>query len=391
MKKLFGIILITFISFILEGCFAIRGVDSDEVSLSFSGASGTSGVINNAMIVMPSTLASGGGSTITNCTVSPPLPAWATINPTTCAISGTPTTVLPATTFTIVPTNSAGQSTEASVTLTVAPTVPSLSFAGATGTSGVYGTLMTVTPTTLTNNGAAITNCTVSPALPAWATINPTTCVISGTPTGSLDSTIYSITATNAAGTSSSANVTLVVGVVTAAIQALMQGTHYGCVPSSLYPGYYSKITAITINNSFIFSQELSASSTCATNYYKHTRTYEIAKAEYKTVGDPNTIILTLKQKEVKYVFNHPYYVGLNYCGYTNWALGVEKILTGVTCVNMISTFDTFHTAFRALDEIEYQEINLTNTSITIPEGYVTSGDTFNTRRILPAITTPRI
>jgi surface protein len=69
---------------------------------------------------------------------------------------------------------------------------------------------MSVSPTALNENSSAITNCTTSPALPAWATINPLTCVISGTPTALLASTSYTITATNSAG-STDATVSLVV------------------------------------------------------------------------------------------------------------------------------------------------------------------------------------
>ncbi|MCC5815854.1 MAG: putative Ig domain-containing protein [Leptospira sp.] len=47
-----------------------------------------------------------------------------------------------------------------------------------------------------------VTNCTISPALPTGLTINPTTCEISGTPTGPGGTafTEYTITATNDSG-----------------------------------------------------------------------------------------------------------------------------------------------------------------------------------------------
>jgi hypothetical protein len=89
----------------------------------------------------------------------------------------------------------------------------SLSFAGSTGIIGYVGVTMSVSPTTLDSNGAAITNCVASPALTVGLSINTSTCVISGTPTGTLSSTSYSITATNSAGTSTAAAVTLSVAV----------------------------------------------------------------------------------------------------------------------------------------------------------------------------------
>jgi hypothetical protein len=87
---------------------------------------------------------------------------------------------------------------------------PTISYATSTGTTGSFGVAMLVTPSTLTNNGAAITNCTAAPALPAWASISATTCVISGTPNTPIASISYTITATNSAGTST-APVTLTV------------------------------------------------------------------------------------------------------------------------------------------------------------------------------------
>lgn len=49
--------------------------------------------------------------TVTSCTVSPTLPAGLSLNATTCAISGTPTTVQGATNYTVTASNSAGNTT----------------------------------------------------------------------------------------------------------------------------------------------------------------------------------------------------------------------------------------------------------------------------------------
>lgn len=178
-------------------------------TISYAGATGTSGTLGAAMSVSPTTLTNN-GSAITNCSVSPALPAGLSINTTTCVISGTPSATLASTSYTVTATNGAGSST-ASVSLSVGAAVPTISYAGATGTSGTVGVAMSVTPTTLSNNGSAITNCTTSPALPAGLSINTTTCVISGTPSGALSSTSYTVTATNAAGTAT-ASVSLSVG-----------------------------------------------------------------------------------------------------------------------------------------------------------------------------------
>ncbi|MCM2350546.1 MAG: putative Ig domain-containing protein [Bacteriovoracaceae bacterium] len=185
-------------------------VNPSVPSLSYAGATGKTGSFGSAMSITPTNKATNGAS-ITNCTSSPALPAGLTINAVTCVISGTPTVVASATTYTITATNSAGPSAGATLTITVNPAVPTLSYAGATGTTGSFGVGMTVSPTTLATNGASITGCSSSPALPAWATLNATTCVITGTPTSTLATTTYTITATNTAGTSAGATVALTV------------------------------------------------------------------------------------------------------------------------------------------------------------------------------------
>ncbi len=181
-------------------------------TLSYTGATGTSGGVGTAMEVAPTTL-NNNGANIINCVANPALSVGLSINPTTCVISGTPTDTLALTTYSVTVTNSAGLSSAASVTLSVATAAPTLSYTGATGTSGRVGAPMSVTPTTLNNNGSAITNCVATPALTVGLSINPTTCVISGTPTGALTSTTYSVTGTNSVGTSTAASVTLSVSI----------------------------------------------------------------------------------------------------------------------------------------------------------------------------------
>lgn len=181
-------------------------ISASVPTISYSGVAGSSGSYGSAMSVTPTTLSANGGA-LTNCSVSPALPVWASINTSTCEISGTPNATLSSTSYTVTATNSAGSSS-ASVSLSVAAVAPTISYAGATGISGSYGSAMSVTPTTLSTNGSALLNCSVSPALPAWASINTSTCVISGTPNATLSSTSYTITATNAVG-STSATVSL--------------------------------------------------------------------------------------------------------------------------------------------------------------------------------------
>jgi hypothetical protein len=76
--------------------------------------------------------------------------------------------------------------------------LPTISFAAAS--TGNVGTARTITPTTY-NGGTNISNCTVSPALPAGLSISTSTCVISGTPSSPAGPTTHTVTIHNSAGT----------------------------------------------------------------------------------------------------------------------------------------------------------------------------------------------
>jgi hypothetical protein len=182
-------------------------------SLSYAGATGTTGLVNSPLNVAPTSLTVN-GAVITACGIKPattPLPSTLTVSPTTCVISGTPTAVLTSTLFTLVATNVAGTSADATVTLRVDAAAPTLSYAGATGTSGIAGVAMGVSPTSLVANGSAVTDCQATPALPAGLVLGPTNCQISGTPSAASPDAVYTVRATNGAGQSLGATVHLVV------------------------------------------------------------------------------------------------------------------------------------------------------------------------------------
>ncbi|MFL5815057.1 MAG: beta strand repeat-containing protein, partial [Bdellovibrionia bacterium] len=137
------------------------------------------------------------GGPITSCSASPTLPTGLSISNTTCAISGTPTTAQTAKTYTITASNSGGSRT-ATISITVQTVAPSITYTGSPYTY-TKGTL--ITNATPANAGGTPTSCTSSPTLPAGLSIS-STCVISGTPTSVATATNYTVTATNAAGSS---------------------------------------------------------------------------------------------------------------------------------------------------------------------------------------------
>ena len=132
---------------------------------------------------------------MTSCTSSPTLPVGLSINNTTCVISGTPTTLQSSTTYTITATNGSGSDT-ASIAISVVLDPPSnLVYAGDPFV------LLKDIPVTLTPTyDGTVTSCTVTPALPTGLSLNTSNCVISGTPTTNQTAVNYTVTASNAYG-----------------------------------------------------------------------------------------------------------------------------------------------------------------------------------------------
>ncbi len=167
---------------------------SSLVYTTSSGSNSTVLTVGSAVSISPTFTGA-----VTSCTISPSLPEGLSLNPTTCAITGTPTSAFPQTTFTITATNQHG-STTAQVTLSATANPPSnLTIPGGntqTFTTGAFGT---ITPTF----SGSITSCRISPSLPSGLVLNPTTCAISGTPTTVSPNIDYTITASNQFGSTS--------------------------------------------------------------------------------------------------------------------------------------------------------------------------------------------
>jgi hypothetical protein len=152
---------------------------------------------------------------IFNCTVTPDLPTGLSINPTSCVISGTPSTLAGNTSHTITASNSSGNAAPVTITIGVLNTAPSLAYSNQTYSFNLYAASTSGVPT---NTGGAINSCTATPALPSGLSISPTTCEISGTPTVLSAATNYIVAYSNAMGNGTSRVVNITVANVVPSI-----------------------------------------------------------------------------------------------------------------------------------------------------------------------------
>lgn len=155
-----------------------------------------------------------GGGPILSWSISPSLSAATGLDfsTSTGVISGTPTIMSdPGVNYTITATNSYGTSTvNMVIRVSVAGVAPTISYSGTYTYQAGQALSSPITPTL---GGGTPTSCLSSPALPTGLVLNSTTCVISGTPTATAAQQLFTITASNSAG---SANATVNVGVLAA-------------------------------------------------------------------------------------------------------------------------------------------------------------------------------
>jgi DNA-binding beta-propeller fold protein YncE len=155
------------------------------------------------------------GGAVTAYSVSPALPAGLRLSTCTGVITGTPTAVTAAASYTVTASNSAG-STTATLTITVNVAAPA-GLAYTTGTA-VYTVGTPITPNSPTSSGGAVVAYSVSPDLPAGLSLDDDTGIISGTPTAVTAKASYTVTASNSAG-STTATLTITVNAAAAGVQ----------------------------------------------------------------------------------------------------------------------------------------------------------------------------
>ncbi len=204
--------------------------DVPPSSLSYS----TNSVVYTKGTTIAANTPTSSGGPVVSYGIAPALPAGLNFNTSTGAITGTPTALAAAASYTVTATNSGG-STTASLSITVKDVPPSsLSY----GTNpAVYTKGTAITANTPTSSGGAVVSYGISPALPAGLNFITSTGAITGTPTAMSTAASYTVTATNSGG-STTASISITVNDVPPS--SLSYGTN---------PAVYTKGTAITANS----------------------------------------------------------------------------------------------------------------------------------------------
>ena len=139
------------------------------------------------------------------------LPAGLSLNTTTGVISGIPTTPVTGATCAVTASNSAGSAPAVTLTFTVTQAVsPPLTIAYPT-TTATYTAGQAIAQNAPTFTGGQPTSYVVAPSLPAGLSINPTTGVITGTPTIPVTGATCTVTASNPAGSAPAVTLTFTV------------------------------------------------------------------------------------------------------------------------------------------------------------------------------------
>ncbi|WP_456619029.1 putative Ig domain-containing protein [Bradyrhizobium sp. P5_C12] len=165
----------------------------------------------------------GGGTAPLSYGVSPSLPAGLSLNPSSGAVTGTPSSASATATYTVTVTdaNSATASNTFSLTVNGAVTatqaVPSKSLTVNVATASF-------TPVTGAG-GTSPLGYGVSPALPAGLSFNPATGAVTGTPTAISSTTTYTVTVTDANSATATATFSLAINAAVTATQSIASKT----------------------------------------------------------------------------------------------------------------------------------------------------------------------
>jgi uncharacterized protein YjiK/stress response protein SCP2 len=192
---------------------------------------------NHAAMSFTPVTGAGGTGTLTY-SVSPALPAGLSLNAATGAITGTPTGTSSLTIYTVTVTDSNSATAMATFSLTVNASISTTVVVGSEMLT--VNSAASFTPITATGGTGALAY-SVSPGLPAGLSLNAVTGAITGTPTGTSALASYTVTVTDANGSTATASFSLQVQwmqpvvAITAPGASMTYGTALGIGATATY------------------------------------------------------------------------------------------------------------------------------------------------------------
>lgn len=146
--------------------------------------------------ITPVVISNSGGAVIGSYSISQSLPSGLSFNTTSATISGTPTSLHSATTYSIIGSNVSGADT-VQVSITVSNILPNFHYSPSTNS---YRRNVAIAPLTPIQSGGSPTGYTITPSLPTGLNFSLVTGIISGTGTVTSPATSYAVAGTNSVG-----------------------------------------------------------------------------------------------------------------------------------------------------------------------------------------------
>ena len=187
----------------------------------------------------------------TSVSISPTLSNGLSLNTVTGAITGTANGTLNTSPYTLTAKNGAGQSTQVTFSLTIyaAPTISIL------GSPFTYtsGSSVSIAPTV-----TSATSVSISPALSNGLSLNTATGAITGTATGTLPTTNYTLTASNQVGSTATATLSIA---VTATVTP--SGADVTINPSTVQTVNFGQAQTFTVTATNVYPLSSTVGGTC--------------------------------------------------------------------------------------------------------------------------------